>query len=493
MKLSISSSRSAADVCGPPRHALFGRTICQRAFKKLLGLGSTRYTKLRRAALSNLCAPIDGRTLPRQFLLKTKTDSLRKRALVTEFLEWLYNAVSEPIPEAKGDLVNKRKAHDEEQEPASAVMKFRRFRGRRPKLARIVNRACKDPSRLRMLPPGSYTDYLNMLRARHPPERISLKLFSACGVCTRHKLIISKLGNDRAARDSQMREFVAHLQRQYRDRTHYWAAQLHPPQQFVTTLEGWLQDKSVREHDPLRSVMKVDQVRDWSHGKKSQDPYDMIAAADHLEKLASGDFERGPLLDVSRSDLDLLGLWEETIAKFLRWQEDTFMRVPDLSDVLQQLSELIALDGMKTNSNDIGVWEKASSIAEAYKIGRSESTAAHNLLNNVDPAIVSWLTSLVQRWTLNKFLTHDAIAQGAFNRETCTATSCMTAWQAQLLNTLEVVELLCNRMDSDFSSTGLKFRKPYTFNQVESSLHLYSSDSYRLKSCISMTCEPVAW
>lgn len=42
------------------------------------------------------------------------------------------------------------------------------------------------------------------------------------------------------------------------------------------------------------------------------------------------------------------------------------------------------------------VWEKASSIAEAYKIGRSESTAAHNLLNNVDPAIVSWLTSLVQ-------------------------------------------------------------------------------------------------
>ena len=249
-----------------------------------------------------------------------------------------------------------------------------------------------------------------------------------CGVCTRHKLIISKLGNDRAARDSQMREFVAHLQRQYRDRTHYWAArsasclpmvpsgkrtvcfvtdaidhakfrfprsrifrskdlsnyvrpcmdmsavlghgslvhlylsepyvrkdsswcceirshavhclpfdtrgcelivqsdncsretknnslcrwsaclvglhtvsrlelrflatghshedvdqffsmvasmlerspELHPPQQFVTTLEGWLQDKSVREHDPLRSVMKVDQVRDWSHGKKSQ-------------------------------------------------------------------------------------------------------------------------------------------------------------------------------------------------------------------------------
>lgn len=28
----------------------------------------------------------------------------------------------------------------------------------------------------------------------------------------------------------------------------------------------------------------------------------MIAAADHLEKLASGDFERGPLLDVSRRD-----------------------------------------------------------------------------------------------------------------------------------------------------------------------------------------------
>ena len=35
----------------------------------------------------------------------------------------------------------------------------------------------KDKTNLRMLPPGTYSDYLNLLKTRHPDRRISLKLF----------------------------------------------------------------------------------------------------------------------------------------------------------------------------------------------------------------------------------------------------------------------------------------------------------------------------
>lgn len=39
--------------------------------------------------------------------------------------------------------------------------------------------------------------------------------------------------------------------------------ELHTPSDFQKVLESWLSDKSVRAHEPYRSVVKVDQVRDW--------------------------------------------------------------------------------------------------------------------------------------------------------------------------------------------------------------------------------------
>ena len=42
--------------------------------------------------------------------------------------------------------------------------------------------------------------------------------------------------------------------------------EVHCPSDFVRLLEGWLSDTSIRKHEPLRSVLKVDQVRDWCFG-----------------------------------------------------------------------------------------------------------------------------------------------------------------------------------------------------------------------------------
>ena len=43
-----------------------------------------------------------------------------------------------------------------------------------------------------------------------------------CGVCLRHKTILSKLQGDQRGRQSQMNEYMKHLARQYSDRTVYW-------------------------------------------------------------------------------------------------------------------------------------------------------------------------------------------------------------------------------------------------------------------------------
>ena len=52
-----------------------------------------------------------------------------------------------------------------------------------------------------------------------------------CSTCVRHKLILAKLGQDRAAYSQQMSFYSRHLFRQYKDRTVYWrmraASRLH--------------------------------------------------------------------------------------------------------------------------------------------------------------------------------------------------------------------------------------------------------------------------
>ncbi|CAK9069344.1 unnamed protein product, partial [Durusdinium trenchii] len=72
--------------------------VCQRAFRSLIGLGTERYAKLKRAAMDGTAPPGDGRCLPRKLLLKTQKASIDKRSAIAEFLEQLYNTLSEPTP-----------------------------------------------------------------------------------------------------------------------------------------------------------------------------------------------------------------------------------------------------------------------------------------------------------------------------------------------------------------------------------------------------------
>ena len=61
----------------------------------------------------------------------------------------------------------------------------------------------------------SYGDRLGI---REPTQH------AQCGVCIRHRLLIRKLSDDRNAREFQVKEYEAHLRRQYADRVQYWAS-----------------------------------------------------------------------------------------------------------------------------------------------------------------------------------------------------------------------------------------------------------------------------
>ena len=165
------------DRTGQSKHqVLLGRPVCPNAFRRLLGIGAGRYARLKRTATTGSAVPLDGRCLKKKILAKNK-ESVRKRSLIVSFLTDLYHTLSEPMPEANQSL--KASCSDDalDSEGVPRKMRFRRNRGRRPRAAGLLHRG-KDQSEMRMLPPGSFSDYLTLLRARHPDETVSLKLFS---------------------------------------------------------------------------------------------------------------------------------------------------------------------------------------------------------------------------------------------------------------------------------------------------------------------------
>ena len=149
---------------GPHAQVILGRPVCRQAFCRLLGIGHGRFQKLK-ASSSKGVPLVDGR-----FVRKVASSKVHcNRVLVHEFLEELYQTLSEPMPEASEATTVKN-------------LGFRRRKGKRPRIASRQSKMSKGDKKkhqMRFLPPGSFTDYLHMLQARHPDHRISLKLFSS--------------------------------------------------------------------------------------------------------------------------------------------------------------------------------------------------------------------------------------------------------------------------------------------------------------------------
>lgn len=145
--------------------SLLGLPVCQIAYKRLLRLGSGRFARLSASVRSgeDTC-PLDMRRLPRKFL---KTMNSPKRLLVHDFLHELYETLAEPMPEGTGASKRPRTIRKRDDTKMAAV-------------THLIEKA---------LPPGSFYEYLAMLRRAHPQETFSYKLF-----CSAWALVFLQLG-----------------------------------------------------------------------------------------------------------------------------------------------------------------------------------------------------------------------------------------------------------------------------------------------------------
>ena len=123
---------------------ILGKRVCAGSFCRVLGIGSGRLQKLRKAVKDNVL-PVDGR-----FLRWQRKSASESRQLVFQFLEELYQTMAEPMPEAS------------EPGPLRQIG-FRRRRGKKPKVALKQAKLQKgDATVLRMLPPGTFTESLEI-------------------------------------------------------------------------------------------------------------------------------------------------------------------------------------------------------------------------------------------------------------------------------------------------------------------------------------------
>ena len=74
---------------------------------------------------------------------------------------------------------------------------------------------------------------------------------------------------------------------------------------------------------------------------------------------------------------------------------------------------------------------------------------------------------------MQRFVAHDGIANGIFNRTFTSATGSLVGWDKYLTNSDELLQLLCVRLENDWVSQAPKMRKPWTLKDIEPNLQLF--------------------
>ena len=142
------------------------------------------------------------------------------------------------------------------------------------------------------------------------------------------------------------------------------------------------------------------------------------------------------------------------------------------------------------------VFESVGSFQKALQIGPMEAKASMNLLKEVDkevgdrlmqlcrfgkpvgPVVVGslqcfflacyhWMLDVTRRWGQARFLSHEPISNGLFNESFNGGHGALQAWEPCMLNRLEVVQLMVDRLASDYEQLSPKMRRPYGSRDIE--------------------------
>ncbi|CAK9082642.1 unnamed protein product [Durusdinium trenchii] len=182
---------------------LSGHPVCQRAWRLLLGVGKSRFTRLRNAIVQGRADPPgDGRYGVKRHTTLIPSDGAR--AAVHEYLTKLYHSTAEPLPEG-------RQAEDAV-EITNRARRVKR-RGKRPR--HFVKREERSSGFAPTVWEENFRDHL-VIRPKSQHK--------ACSLCIRYKLLLRRLQYQPEAKAEQMRLYRAHLEKQYADRTTYWGS-----------------------------------------------------------------------------------------------------------------------------------------------------------------------------------------------------------------------------------------------------------------------------
>ena len=206
------------------KYSFLGHRVCKRAFAALLGCSwAPRLTTLLRAVLLGArSAPVDAR-----YLQRPNADPTPVLAEVHSYLEGLYQSVAETLP-----LLKDKVAVEQEVWSGDECEWAKHTRHTLP----------AEDSEARYLPPGTMFDvYAQFLDTsglkcawstfhRCWKQNFKRKLvfrdkyvFSVCGECVRHKMLIRHLAHDANERLKQRQLYEQHLRQQMKDRHLYWS------------------------------------------------------------------------------------------------------------------------------------------------------------------------------------------------------------------------------------------------------------------------------
>ena len=73
---------------------------------------------------------------------------------------------------------------------------------------------------------------------------------------------------------------------------------------------------------------------------------------------------------------------------------------------------------------------------------------------------------------MNRFITHEALASNLLNAGHCSGQGITLPWQSFLTNTEKSLELVIQRMESDWCALAPKMRKSWTSSSLDPHLNL---------------------
>jgi len=93
---------------------------------------------------------------------------------------------------------------------------------------------------------------------------------------------------------------------------------------------------------------------------------------------------------------------------------------------------------------------------------------------------------------MQRFLQHDALASGCFNLNHCSGAGSLNAWSKFLTNDINVLQLMCSRLESDWTCLAPKMRKSWGAKEVDPCqiLSLWFFYQYRhvVFTCVCCNC-----